>query len=138
MKPTPHEIHKEHTFDSYCKKVIKNELRDFFRDVARLNKREVMLTDMDKKAKEQLFALDEYLVESHLFHVLGDDIAIQTSSLAYSLKELSEQELNIIVLYYVFDLSDRTICELLGISRQSVQAKRIKIRKQLKTMMEEF
>ena len=31
MKPDPKEEHKEHTFDSYCKRILKNESSDYHR-----------------------------------------------------------------------------------------------------------
>ena len=37
MKPHSHEERKRHTFDSFCKKVLKNEARDYYDDVNILN-----------------------------------------------------------------------------------------------------
>ncbi len=31
MKPDPKEKHKQHTFDAYCKRILRNESRDYHR-----------------------------------------------------------------------------------------------------------
>ena len=93
---------------------------------------------MENQIDQELFVMDKYSVEAHLFNVMGNDIEISGSSLANSLNRLSEQELNILFLYYVFDMNDREICEQLRMSRQFVQNKRINARDQLKTMLEEY
>ena len=31
MKPNPKEAHKQHTFDAYCKRILKNESSDYHR-----------------------------------------------------------------------------------------------------------
>ena len=41
MKPHSHEEHIQHSFDAFCKKVLRNEARDYQDALARKRNREV-------------------------------------------------------------------------------------------------
>ena len=43
MKPQSHEEHIRHTFDAFCKKVLRNEARDYLDEIARKRSREISL-----------------------------------------------------------------------------------------------
>ncbi|MDY5107411.1 MAG: hypothetical protein SPE78_09885, partial [Actinobacillus minor] len=42
MKPNSHEQSKRHTFDSFCKKVLKHEARDYYDELKRQRDREIV------------------------------------------------------------------------------------------------
>ena len=44
MKPQSHEEHIRHTFDAFCKKVLRNEARDYLDEIARKRSREISLS----------------------------------------------------------------------------------------------
>lgn len=54
MKPDPKEEHKEHTFDSYCKRILKNERNDYHRRLNVLTKHEIPLSELPQEILEQL------------------------------------------------------------------------------------
>ena len=41
MKPHSHEEHIQHSFDAFCKKVLRNEARDYQDELARRRNREI-------------------------------------------------------------------------------------------------
>ena len=41
MKPDPKEKHKQHTFDAYCKRILKNESSDYQRRMSVLREHEI-------------------------------------------------------------------------------------------------
>ena len=55
MKPDLHEIHKQHTFDSFCKKVLKHEAGNGHREINRRARMEISMSDLPEEAMEQLF-----------------------------------------------------------------------------------
>ena len=55
-----HYEHKRHTFDSYCKKVLKNEASNIFRQLRIRQDRFVSLSDLAEEADEQLASYDVY------------------------------------------------------------------------------
>ena len=46
MKPHRHEEHIQHTFDAFCKKVLRNEARDYLDELARKRNREISFSDL--------------------------------------------------------------------------------------------
>ena len=138
MDTNLHEVHKQYAFDSFCKRVLKNEAYDFFREVKRQLARETSLTELETHLEEQLYENDEYPLESHSFNVLGYDILIRSDLLAESLAALPERKRVILLLYHFFDMTDKEIGELLGMVRQTVQYQRTRTLQRLCKMMEEF
>lgn len=54
MKPQSHEEHIRHTFDAFCKKVLRNEARDDLDEIARKRSREISLSKLPVEVMEQL------------------------------------------------------------------------------------
>ena len=71
MKPNSHEQSKRHTFDSFCKKVLKHEARDYYDELTRQRDREVSFSDLSEKELAQLYTEDKYFVSEQIFNVLG-------------------------------------------------------------------
>jgi hypothetical protein len=55
VKPNSHEQSKRHTFDSFCKKVLKHEARDYYDELKRQRDREVSFSDLSEKELAQLY-----------------------------------------------------------------------------------
>ena len=136
MKPNDHKIHKQHTFDSFCKKVLRNETRDFYDEVKRQREREIPFSEISARDKARLVIMDEYPSESYLFQVLGYDIAIRNEIMAEAIAALSEKKRDIILLSIFLDMSDTEIGKRLNIVRRTVQYKRTSSLKELKERLE--
>ena len=71
MEPRSHEEHIRHTFDAFCKKVLRNEARDYLDELARRRSREISFSELPVEVMEQLSVCDDYFAEDRTFDVLG-------------------------------------------------------------------
>ena len=67
MEPRSHEEHIRHTFDAFCKKVLRNEARDYLDELARRRSREISFSELPVEVMEQLSVCDDYFAEDRTF-----------------------------------------------------------------------
>ena len=60
LKPDRHYEHKQHAFDSYCKRSIKNEAMNAYTQLRKRSRREVSLSELPEDAMAQLAVYDRY------------------------------------------------------------------------------
>lgn len=131
------EEHKQHSFDCYCKRLLRNEMRDYYKEIRRRRKHEVSFSELTAKELEQLSACDTYFADSqYIFNVLGNDILVHDETIAEALNSLPENKRDIILLSYFLDMSDGEIGEQLNMVRSTVQYRRTIILRELKKFME--
>ena len=133
---TSHETKTQRTFDSFCKKVLKNEARDHHGEVNRLIDREKPFSELSRLELDMLSSIDEYPSECD-FCVLGLKISIESSLIAEAIGSLPKEKRDIILLYYFFDLNDKQIGAKLNLAVSSVQYKRTSSLRELKKFMGE-
>lgn len=136
MKPHSHEEHKRHTFDSFCKKILKHEARDYYDELKRRRGQEISLDELSEKELEQLTVMDEYFKDLYSFNVLGYDITVSDERISEALNALATDRRDIILLSYFLDMTDREIGELLNLVRRTVAYRRISTLRELKKIME--
>lgn len=136
MKPNNHEQSKQHAFDSFCKKVLKYEARDYYSELKRQRKKEKTFSDLSIKEIEQPHTVDKYFVTEHIFNALGLDVIVTDDVIIGALQNLTERKRDIILLSYFLELSDRDIGDKLNMLRSTVQYQRTRTLQQLKTFME--
>ena len=71
-----------HQFDSFCRKVLREEARDYERHIAWRFDHEVSLSELSEEQERQMYVLDEYPSEQTHFHVQGYDCLLYTSDAA--------------------------------------------------------
>ena len=135
VKPNSHEQSKRHTFDSFCKKVLKHEARDYYDELKRQRDREVSFSDLSEKELAQLYTEDKYFVSEQIFNVLGLNVIVTDDVIAEALQSLPERKRDIILLSYFLELSDREIGDKLNMLRSTVQYQRTSTLQQLKNFM---
>ena len=128
--------HIRHTFDAFCKKVIRNAARDIFRRLARQAGREISLSDLPENGANIAAAMDEYFEEERQFEALGFTVAIKSEILAEALRLLPERQREIIMRYYFLGMSDREIGETDGAALRTVNYQRNAALKKLYEIME--
>lgn len=136
MKPNSHEQSKQHIFDSFCKKILKHEARDYYDELQRQRRKEKTFSDLSAKEMEQLYTVDKYFFTEQIFNVLGLDVIVTDDVIAGALQSLPEHKRDIILLSYFLELSDREIGDKLNMLRSTVQYQRTKTLQQIKTFME--
>lgn len=134
MKPKS-EKDTQHAFDSFCKKVLRNEVRNFYKEVRRQRENEVLFSELSAKELEQLGATDDYFVEEGTFSVADCDVIVKNELLAEALRSLPDEKRDIVLLYYFLKMSDKEIGERLDMIRATVQYKRTSTLKQLKEIL---
>lgn len=138
MKPHSQQEHKEHTFDSFCKQILKNERNDYHRRLKQLREHEVLFSELPKSTLEQLAVWDNYFEDTYLFEIMGFEVAIADELLAEALKTLPEDRLQIILLSYFLGMSDPEIAEHLNLIRRTVSHRRKHSLQALKNFMEVY
>ena len=125
-----------HQFDSFCRKVLREEARDYERHIAWRSNHEVSLSELSEEQERQIYVLDEYPSEQTHFHVQGYDVAIENEDLANALTVLPDDKRDIVLLAYFLDMTDQEIADKLDMVRRTVQYKRAQSLKELKKEME--
>jgi RNA polymerase sigma factor (sigma-70 family) len=125
-----------HQFDSFCKKVLREEYRDCVREAQRRLQYEVSFSELSPQELDQLYVVDEYPSDSHHFSVLGYDVPVKDDLISAALDALPEQKRDIILLSYFLDMTDQEIGEKLNMVRRTVQYQRTSSLNQLKKLLE--
>lgn len=125
-------------FDTYCKRLLKYETIDALREYDRQSQREVAFSGLTKAEERQLQYIDEYFPERRVFSVRGVDVEIADGDLVRALASLPADRRDIILLAYLFGLSDPDIAAQMGLNRSTVQYRRTNTLNELrKLLMEE-
>lgn len=135
MEPHSHEEHIRHTFDAFCKKVLRNEARDYLDELARQRNREISFSDLPVEVMEQLSVCDDYFADDRTFDVLGNTVQIASDELAEAIAALPKQKRDIILLSYFLDMPDSEIAKVLNMVRSSVAYRRSATLKLLRELM---
>ena len=139
MRPQPpnDEERIRRQFDCLCKKVLRNEARNCYRDLKRRRQNEVPLAGLSGADRRRLSRMDDYFAEEGLFEVPGGKVLVQDGRIARALRGHPAQRRTIVLLYYYLDLSDRQIAELLHLKRRTVSRYRTRSIEELKAKLEE-
>ena len=135
MKPDRHAEHKQHAFDSFCKKVLKCEACNGYREISRRKKHSIPFSELPEDSMEQLASYDRYPWEYTSFPVGGDVILIENDRLAEALNALPQDGRDILLMYFFLDMADREIAERMNMARRTVNARRQKAYRLLKELM---
>ena len=130
-----HDEHKQHTFNAFCKRTIRNESANAFRQVRVQQDRFVSLSDLSEEGSEALATYDLYPWEYTSFPVDGDVIFIRDDRLADALTTLPKRFRDILLMYWFLELADREIGEKLNLSRKTVNNRRQQAYELLKELM---
>ena len=125
-----------HQFDSFCRKVLREEARDYTRSLARQKAREISLSELSEDQLSGLYTLDVYPSDYFHFEVKGHDIKVENKKLAEALGALSDSKRDIVLLAYFFDMTDQEIADKLSLVRSTVQYRRANSLKEMKQRME--
>ena len=135
MENIPRDNGKQHRFDAFCKAVLRNEAKNYLRDLARLREHEKSLDALTQQELDKLCSVDDYPSESYIFSSHGYDLHIDNELVAEAFASLPEQEQSILILHCVLDMADGEIGSLVGMSRSAVQRHRTSTLKQLRVKL---
>jgi len=137
MKSNNFEQDKPHAFDSFCKKILKNEARDQYNAIKRHREREVPFSELSKAELGRLFTMGKYFEHEQTFSIFNLDVVVNDAQIASALSHLPKHRRDIILLSYFLGLSDREIGEKLDMIRATVQYQRTKALQELREIIKE-
>ena len=108
-----------HRYDAFCKAVLRNEAKDYLREMGQQRDREKSLDALTQQELDKLSTVDY-------------DLLIDNELVAEAFASLPQQEQSILILHCVLDLADGEIGSLMGMSRSAVQRHRTSTLKQLR------
>lgn len=135
MKLKMHDENVQHEFDAFCKKVLRNEARDYYDELARKRNREIMFSDLPVEVLQRLSIYDKHFKEDKSFRVYDYVIYIDNDELAEALSALSDKKRSIILLYYFLGMTDYDIAKCLNAERRAITYNRTSAIKLLKELM---
>ena len=136
MKPQD-TSHIRHEFDSFCKKVLKYNARNYYAKQKKRNGREVSLSELSEQELSRLIAEDVYPSEETMFEVQGEAVGISDDSLADALRQLPQDKRDIVLLSYIYGMTDKEIAKRMDLVRRTVAHRRAATLQELKQIMED-
>ena len=127
-----------HRYDAFCKAVLRNEAKDYLREMGQQRDREKSLYALTQQELDKLSTVDYYPSDSYVFSSHGYDLLIDNELVAEAFASLPQQEHSILILHCVLDLADGEIGSLMGMSRSAVQRHRTRTLKQLRMKLMAF
>ncbi len=127
--------HKQHAFDSYCKKVLKCEACNGYRQISRHQKRFASLEELSEADVAQLAVYDRYSWEYTAFPVGNAVVLIENDRLATALLRLSPKDREIFMMHWFLWMTDEQIAKCMGMARRTVNTRRYKAYRLLKKLM---
>ncbi|MFJ7367924.1 RNA polymerase sigma factor [Lysinibacillus sp. NPDC098008] len=109
-------------FNSFCKRVLKNETVDAYHQKRKQQAQETTFSDLTPQEANQLYTLDNYDEDkdTQTFQVAGKKIT--SKLLDAALLTLPENKRIVVLLYYFFNLSDVEIGQVLQIPRSTARS----------------
>ncbi|EGP5096661.1 TPA: RNA polymerase sigma factor [Enterococcus faecium] len=129
--------HITHTFDSFCKTIVRNEARNIKKQYARLRDRQISLTELSEEVNPSFQVVDSSIDNSEVFLALGMELLVSDLILAETIHQLSEAKRKVILLYYFGGFNDREIGQIIGMSVGGVWYLRKKAESELREKLEE-
>lgn len=125
-----------HQFDSFCRKVLREEGRDYIKEMTRRSDKEVNLSGLSEEQLSQLYTTDVYPSDLAYFEVQGYSVCISDDRLAAALSTLTDEKRDIVLLSYFFDMTDKEIADKLNMVQRTVQRRRIHSLTEMKNRLE--
>jgi len=129
---------KQHAFDAYCKRIVKNEAVNIHLEYDRQSKREVTFSELTQQELQSLQYIDRYAPDRRTFAVLDMNIEIKDGDLVRALTALTPERRNIVLLAYLLDMKDEEIAGRLQLNRSTVQYRRTNTLEELRKLMEGY
>lgn len=122
----------ENQFDAFCKKVLKNALKDYYRQMNVVASHEIEFSSMPMPSLLAIYTVDEYNLSSCV--LVGEyTIRIHDERIEKAVLKLEKRCRDVILLSFWQEMNDREIAQVLGIPRRTVQYLRQKALNKLKT-----
>ena len=112
--------HKEHSFDAYCKTILRRTAANAHKQRKRLAVREIPFSGLSETELNRLCCYDDYESDKQIFTACGREIEIRCDALCLALEALTQRQRDILLLLAEHRL---TADELVG--RTEIPARRV-------------
>lgn len=127
----------EGKFDSFCKTVMKNQARDWYRKKERQKKQEILFSDMPPSLHIEPSCFDYIMcIECQAFYAMDRTVMIENDLLVDALRMLSPRKRQIILLSYFLGWTDQKIGIRFHTARSTIQAARIRTLQEMREIIE--
>ena len=130
--------YQEQTFDSYAKRLIRNEGRNAKKELARRAEREVSLSTLPYDDMPAVSREDKYLLEKLGVHSRAGEVEVLDRLLGQAIMSLAPKWRDVIVMYYFLNMSDEKIGSVLQLTTGAIRHRRQTAIERLKTMLEDM
>lgn len=109
-------------FDSYIKKIIKNEIIDYKRKKARLYSQELSFDEVDSKQIARIEGYSDDIYSNYYWiYVREKKVCLTSQKLYEALRELTDLQIYILISLYIDDETQNDVANRLNISRGSLR-----------------
>lgn len=129
--------YQEQTFDSYAKRLVRNEGRNAKKELARRAEREVSISVLPYSGLPAICHEDKYLLEKLGVHSRAGEVQVFDRLLGQAIMSLAPKWRDVIVMYYFLDMSDEKIGSVLQFTTGAIRHRRQVALERLKTMLED-
>ena len=105
----------EYQFISFCKSVLRNEVRNIRAEERRWNKKFISLDELAEEQVNELYIFDRYEIEAFIFHTHNYVISIDDAIIAEAVARLPEKQKDVILLSFFHELKDVEVAALMNI-----------------------
>lgn len=138
MEQAEFQRYQEETFDSYAKRLIRNESRNAKKELARQAEREISLSSLPDSGLLSAAHEDRYLLEKVDVHIQVGEVKIFDWQLGQALMSLAPKWRDVIVMYYFLDMTDDRIGGVLHLTTGAIRHRRQAAIEHLKTVLEDI
>lgn len=129
--------YKRHSFDAYCKKLLRNAAANAHKSRKRRAARIIPFSGLSEREKGQLAYYDDYGLDKRVYLIHGREVEIRDEGLHRALEQLTPSQRDILFLSCCFELTDAEIAGLLSLPRSTVQYRRTAAINYIRKIMEE-
>ncbi|MBO6438779.1 sigma-70 family RNA polymerase sigma factor [Enterococcus faecalis] len=126
----------EHQFDSFCKKVLRNQARTIYKERKRKNERFLSFDQLQEIDYSSLSIEDRYETDGTQFDLYGYKISVESFQLAQAIKRLPEQQQLILLLSFFLDMKDVDISKILNRSKSTIHYHKAKALEKVRIVLE--
>ena len=90
--------HKEHSFDAYCKTILRRTAANAHKQRKRLAVREIPFSGLSETELNRLCCYDDYESDKQTFTACGREIEIRCDALCLALEALTQRQRDILLL----------------------------------------
>ena len=126
----------EQSFDSFCKKVIKNGSKNILKKYKRLSDHEINLSSLSSSEMQKLASTDLYSEYEMAFIFGGAMLIVHDPDLARAISYLSPKWREVILLSFFAGYTDAQIGRELNVTKETIKYRKDMALDRLKEMLE--